>query len=144
MERNGPYSGPVAPDPQRNLLGHRAAGHEHRGRLAEQLGDPFLKVLDEGSLAVGVFLHVGPDHRRQVGEHRVRTSFVRWPAGQSPGTARPDRLKIALGFTIGFGFGHGAPFTGDLPSLAQPSSLPCPLYTTSCCQRCRGWVCRRQ
>ncbi len=45
---------PLAPDPQRDLLRHRAAGHEHGGLLAQQLGDAGLEPADPLALAVRV------------------------------------------------------------------------------------------
>src|SRR3712207_8889166 len=46
-EGNPPYSRPLGPDPQRDRLRHRAAEHEHRRGLAEQLGNPRLEVRSE-------------------------------------------------------------------------------------------------
>ena len=54
MEGHCAAAAAIAPDAQRDLLRHGAAGHEHRGLLAQQLGDPGLQPLDPLTGAVDV------------------------------------------------------------------------------------------
>ena len=44
----------LAPDAQRDLLGHRAAGQKHRRLLTQQPGHFVLELLDQRALAVAI------------------------------------------------------------------------------------------
>ena len=90
MERDRADPAAVAPDPQRDLLRHRPARHEHRRLLAEQLGDLLLEALDPLARAV----RIRPLALvRRVGERRQ---------GVASGWAAVPRVQEALG-TLGGG-----------------------------------------
>jgi hypothetical protein len=57
---NVPATQPIAPDPQRRLLGHGATGEHHRSVLAEQRGDLALQGRDGTALTVAIPRWVGP------------------------------------------------------------------------------------
>ena len=85
VERDGADSAPVAPDPERDRLGHRAARQEDGGLLAEELRDPLLDAL--GALAAAVVIRplLGARRlrqRRELVAHRRRAvPCVQMPVG---------------------------------------------------------------
>jgi len=68
VERDDPAAAPIGVDPERRLLGHRAARHEHGGGLAEQLANLGLERGDDAAVAVPVLLEVGLRQGRDRGE----------------------------------------------------------------------------
>jgi len=75
----------IAPDPQCDLLRHCPGRHEHRGLLAEQLGDLLLETLD----ALAGAVHVHPlVLARLIGERREAVA---------PGWAAAPSVEEALG-----------------------------------------------
>ena len=54
VEQHDPPATGVGVDPQRHLLGHRAAREERRGRLAERRRDLRLELGDRAAVAVPV------------------------------------------------------------------------------------------
>ena len=84
MERDGADASAVAPDPQRDLLRHRPARHEHRRLLAEQLGDLLFEALD----ALAGAVHVRPlVLAGRLGERREAVAR-RWAAVPRSGSDR--------------------------------------------------------
>ena len=91
MEADGRAAAPLAPDPQRDLLRHRAA-RKQRGRLlAEQLGDPRLEALDALAAAVDVEARAGPLRERTKRLGRIAR---RRPCGDEALAARDDPLAF--------------------------------------------------
>ncbi len=72
MESDGATLPALAPDAQRDLLGHRAAGHKDGGLFAQQAGNLLLKPLDQFALAVTVGLLIGIDRLGQRRQCRLR------------------------------------------------------------------------
>ena len=81
MHAEAGHAGRFGPDSHGRELGHDTAGHEHRGRLAEQRGDLALEALDQLAFSVLVVLDlvfvaprgelakvVGRAARREVGQ----------------------------------------------------------------------------
>src|SRR5262245_12489498 len=62
------HTAPIGPDPQRDLLTHRAAGHEDGRLLAKQCGDLTLESLDQLALAVTIVADVRADPLGQLAE----------------------------------------------------------------------------
>jgi hypothetical protein len=62
---------PIAPDPQRDLLGHGATRHQHRCLLAEQIGDTTLQTLDHVAVAVVILVEIGADGLGEIDEYFV-------------------------------------------------------------------------
>ena len=81
----------VGVDAQDDLLGHRAAGHEDRGRLPEDRGDLGLELLDDPAAAVDVLLEV----RRNLGQHLCRRSIA--VTAQEPPGRTQDRHELGHG-----------------------------------------------
>src|SRR6266545_5077301 len=85
VERDGADTSAIASDPQCDLLRHCAGRHEHRGLLAEQLGDLLLETLD----ALAGAVHVHPlVLARLIGERREAVA---------PGWAAAPSVEEALG-----------------------------------------------
>ena len=85
VERDGADSAPVAPDPERDRLGHGAARQEDGGLLAEELRDPLLDALGALAAAVVICPLLGARRlrqRRELVAHRRRAvPCVQIPVG---------------------------------------------------------------
>src|SRR5436190_1559361 len=72
VKRDAADAAPLGPDPQRDLLAHRAAGHKDSSRLAEELGDLLLEGHDQLALPVAVGPGLGWGERRQIDQNLLR------------------------------------------------------------------------
>ncbi len=95
VKGHGVDAAPRAVDPQRDLLGHRPAGHERRRLHSQQRREPALEALDDLALAVGV--RPGPG-RERVGRRAQQLRGGRRPArGQPALTAPHDLAPVVVG-----------------------------------------------
>ena len=108
VPEHGPPAGAVGVHPQRDLLGHRAARHQHRGRLAEQRRDLGLQLLDHPALAVAVGVDVA-EHLVHLGEHDRRRPVA--VPEQEPGAAGAQLVgrRLAHGCRLAHGVGSLRP-----------------------------------
>src|SRR6266540_5492829 len=95
VKGNGRVALPLAPDPKRDLLRHRAARHEHGRLLAEQLGHTLLEALHTLTRAVSVLPLV---RARRVGELEQRLTNRRRavPGVEEPLGARDGSTDARL------------------------------------------------
>ena len=92
VERDDRPIAPVGVDPQRDLLGHRAARHEDGRRLAEQLANLGLERGDRAAVAVPVLLEVHGRERGDLGEHVRRRAEA--DTLEEPVAARAQSLQL--------------------------------------------------
>ena len=85
---------PVAPDTQRDLLCHRAAGHEDRRIFAEFRREAGLEALDEIARTVAVGFVRGIGVLRQLRECTLRRNRQMMGQRARAGGAKPRQIGV--------------------------------------------------
>jgi len=88
------HAAPVAPNAQRDLLGHRSAGHEDRRFFAELGGEAPLETFDDFASAVDVGVECRVDELRQVRERALRANRQMMRQRARTGRAQPCELGV--------------------------------------------------
>ncbi len=95
VERDDAAASPIRMDPERDLLRHRAAGHEHRRRLPEQLADLRLEDRHHAAVPVPVLIEILGRQRRDLREHVGRRPQA--VTAQRPGATGSEPPNLGVG-----------------------------------------------